>query len=181
MLALCLRHIDIPELVVAEIIVSGIRRIERRLYRRRTGIANGSGREPLSRIGVICIGVLVDEIDVGYGRDILLDIVLCGVTLESAGSLRRILQAVMDDGRNKLHLAVIGGFALDYRGYGQSLVARITKLLCALGVVLCPDVRESVKESAYCDIRTLSLEEIIGGREEIALKSVRSVFAVLYR
>lgn len=97
---------------------------------------------------------------------ILLDIVLC----ESHSSLPArledgILQAVMDDGRNKLHLVVIGGFALDYRGYGQYLVDRITELLCTLVVVLCPDVRESIEESAYCDIRTLSLEEIIGGRK----------------
>ena len=90
-LALRPRHIDISELIVAEIIVFGIRRIERCLYCRRAGVAYWSGRKSLRRIGVVCIGILVDEIDIGYRRNILLNIIFSRIALESAGSLRRVL------------------------------------------------------------------------------------------
>ena len=180
-LALRPRHIDISELIVAEIIIFGIRRIERRFYCRRAGVAYGSGRESLRRIGVVCIGILVDEIDIGYRRNILLDIIFSRITLESAGSLRRVLQTVVDNGRDELHLGIVRRLTLDYRSYSQNLIDRIAELLGALVISVSPDIRESVKESADCYICALALEEIVSGREEIALKAIGSVFAVLYR
>ena len=87
----------------------------------------------------------------------------------------------MDNRRDKLHLCIVRRLTLDYRGYSQNLVDRIAELLGALVISVSPDIRESVEESANCYICALALEEIISGREEVALKAISSVLAVLYR
>ena len=87
----------------------------------------------------------------------------------------------MDNRRDKLHLGIVRRLTLDYRGYSQNLVDRIAELLGALVISVSPDIRESVEESANCYICALALEEIISGWEEVALKAIGSVLAVLYR
>ena len=62
-----------------------------------------------------------------------------------------------------------------YRGYSQNLVDGIAELLGAFVASVSPDIRESVEESADCYICALALEEIISGREEVALKAIGSV------
>ena len=87
----------------------------------------------------------------------------------------------MDNRRDELHLGIVRRLALDYRSYSQNLVDGIAELLGALVISVSPDIRESVKESANCYICALTLEEIISGWEEVALKAISSVLAVLYR
>lgn len=59
--------------------------------------------------------------------------------------------------------------------YSQNLVDRIAELLGTFVISVSPDIRESVKESADCYICALALEEIVSGREEVALKAISSI------
>ena len=162
--------IDIAVGVVAEEEIIRVLRIQRRLDRGKTRVADRARRQTGHGIGVV--GVEVDRIVYLVEQPVFVDggdIFLRGVHLQLRIELG-VIQTVVEHRGDDRHFGAVLRFALDDRRERDDLVARHAQFLGAGGELLRPfrlEVGEQLFEHAgrrFTDI------EIVGVGEDIALR-----------